>query len=133
MDRTLYDEYNQAYTSGAYGEMLDEISRAYENGYRQGKFEARQEQNSEWGKTALRIVEKIDRYATLDIAATKWVPCSERLPDEEGYYLVTLGNENFPDRDVEIVAIMDGDWDWNPVEEILAWRKLPEPYKGDEE
>ena len=65
---------------------------------------------------------------------TKWIPCSERLPDEEGEYLVTLafswGNE------IEI-----GDWfvdedshgEWvNPNSHVtVAWAELPEPWNGN--
>ena len=63
------------------------------------------------------------------LEAQQWIPCSERLPEDEGYYLVTLGDDGFPDRDVEIVAMQDGDWDWNPIEQVMAWMPLPEPYE----
>lgn len=62
----------------------------------------------------------------------RWIPCSERLPEDEGYYFVTLGDDGFPDRDVEIVAMQDGDWDWNPIEQVIAWKPLPEPWEGED-
>ena len=72
----------------------------------------------------------------MDELKSTWVPCSERLPEEDGYYLVTLGNDNPEEgRDVELVSWQqvgestDG-WDWWLQEEVRAWRELPEPYMG---
>lgn len=63
----------------------------------------------------------------------KWIPCSERLPSESGWYLITV-------QGCEKVADMEwyyGEWDaWNGVsseQQVLAWMPLPEPYKGGEE
>ena len=61
-----------------------------------------------------------------------WIPCSERLPEESGHYLVQLSRkipyENFTDR---IVVLYDGEekafLDYESL--IIAWRPLPEPYK----
>lgn len=59
-----------------------------------------------------------------------WIPVSERLPEEEGYYLVYDENHQiiiewrYTDRDTE--------WD-NPYfatdHNVLAWMPLPEPWK----
>lgn len=61
-----------------------------------------------------------------------WIPCSERLPEESGHYLVQLSRkipyENFADR---IVVLYDGEekafLDYESL--IIAWQPLPEPYK----
>lgn len=65
-----------------------------------------------------------------------WIPCSERLPEETGYYLVQLSrklpNEDYADR---VVAL------YNAEEKefmcykklIKAWQPIPEPYKGGKE
>lgn len=68
----------------------------------------------------------------------QWIPCSVRLPEKYGAYIVTD-----IDRDVEI-AQFEEDWDWCGdknrqawwVEElgwteVLAWMPLPEPWKGE--
>lgn len=64
-----------------------------------------------------------------------WIPCSERLPEESGHYLVQLSRkipyENFADR---IVVLYDGEekafLDYESL--IIAWQPLPEPYKSKE-
>lgn len=63
-------------------------------------------------------------------AVHRWIPVSERLPSESGWYLITV-------QGCEKVADMEwyyGEWDaWNGVsseQQVLAWMPLPEPYKG---
>jgi len=54
----------------------------------------------------------------------EWIPVSERLPEEEGFYLVSLENGQI------IVAHSSGliaNHDFEP--KMLAWQPLPEPYK----
>lgn len=59
-----------------------------------------------------------------DAPAAGWIPCSEKLPEINGLYLVT-GVRGV----VYALAVKDGRWDGGlkPV----AWMPLPEPYKGD--
>ena len=63
----------------------------------------------------------------------RWIPCSERLPDDDRTKVVTLANGN-----VEAGYYSNGDW-WcigdtisleNPI--VIAWMPLPEPYKEGE-
>ena len=79
-----------------------------------------------------------------------WIPCSERLPEESGYYLVTYHNwsdGNFlPKYDDTYVRrlhyqISEHFVGWNYPKnvddraendchkEVIAWQPLPEPYK----
>lgn len=55
----------------------------------------------------------------------QWIPISERLPKENGFYLTsTMYGEVYLDA-----------WNginWERSEEILAWMPLPEPYKRRE-
>lgn len=62
----------------------------------------------------------------------RWIPVTERLPEEEGQYLVSCNN----DYEVEIGRFyIDGEderWfncDWSNPEDVVAWMPLPEPYK----
>lgn len=56
---------------------------------------------------------------------TRWIPCSERLPEEKGGYLVT----------VKRGYITTALWVGYPVywKEVTAWMPLPEPYKAEME
>ena len=58
-----------------------------------------------------------------------WIPCSERLPEEDGKYLVsTDGTFGI---DVIDIARFEND-EWFKSCKIIAWQTLPEPYKeGD--
>ena len=72
-----------------------------------------------------------------------WIPVSERLPEENGQYLITVKykhiNDNYEDIYAEHGEWMDGKWDMfcfghcGQVETILAWMPLPQPYKAESE
>lgn len=82
-------------------------------------------------------------------SAQRWIPCSERLPDKEGEYLVTFnGKWHGPsvralwygtpfdiiiDRD-KWVFYCDHEYGFEtfaPRKPIVAWMPLPEPYKEE--
>ena len=56
----------------------------------------------------------------------RWIPVSERLPEENGYYLTTtMYHEVYCDY-----------WEeerFNRTEAVIAWMPLPEPYREVEE
>lgn len=102
-------------------------------------------------KKLIEEIEKIDlhgrmrEYAGLCAAVNiiknqpkvgEWIPCSERLPEKTGYYLVQLSrklpNEDYADR---VVVLYNGeDKEFMTYERfIIAWQPLPEPYKGGRE
>jgi hypothetical protein len=67
---------------------------------------------------------------------SEWIPVSERLPEENGVYLVTL---EYVD-DSEIVNEIDMAWfmysekddsnnGFHKAYPIMAWQPLPEPYE----
>ena len=76
----------------------------------------------------------VDPVPTVDAIPFKWTPCSERLPEETGTYLVTInyhGNtyvsmDNFSPSGWELTG-------WTGLATRLAWAKVPEPYKGETE
>ena len=59
-------------------------------------------------------------------SAQQWIPCSERLPDQNGKYLV-VGRQ----KAINILKFDGGRWygKWG----VVAWMPLPEPHKGEEE
>ena len=67
---------------------------------------------------------------------SKWIPVSERLP-EEGLTVLILaenGHIEFGQRDEnkwEWLAESIADY-WTEAEEVIAWQPLPEPYEESE-
>jgi hypothetical protein len=61
----------------------------------------------------------------------KWIPVSERLPEEEGHYLVTddSGGEKWVDSSM-FIRCDDGSVYWDFVN-VTAWMPLPGPWKGE--
>ena len=60
---------------------------------------------------------------------TRWIPVSERLPKEDGCYLVTTTGTN--NDIIDIAYYTDGIW--HKASKIKAWMPLPEPYKAESE
>lgn len=58
----------------------------------------------------------------------QWIPCSERVPEEDGYYLVTNSKWGAPWREITL-WVTDG---WSSDNKPIAWMPLPEPWKGEE-
>lgn len=87
---------------------------------------------------------QVDTGYLLDDITQKWIPCSERLPKEEGVYPVVI-NGTEPVLSVEYeqgfamghYAPIDEAWEIDGHEElihdleVLAWFKLP-PYEENE-
>jgi len=78
----------------------------------------------------------------------QWIPCSERLPEKNGRYIVTRGLKacNSIWNRVYIVNYSDlmglkaekiwwdgnvGKSDFQRVDDVLAWMPLPESYSGE--
>lgn len=60
----------------------------------------------------------------------RWIPVTERLPEKEGCYLVTVKNDH--ERRYSKTAWYSGDG-WFARQDIIAWRLTPEPYKVEKE
>ena len=74
-----------------------------------------------------------------EMSLPKWIPCSERLPDACGKYLVTMKwNDDSGEEHIVIKATWYGEWDdigWDLAEifDVVAWMPLPEPYNEQTE
>lgn len=66
---------------------------------------------------ANRIIDAADEYAE---EQTKWIPVSEKLPEEKGLYLVHTDEQPY-------VCPFDGR-EWR-IDEVIAWMPI-EPYKA---
>ena len=78
-----------------------------------------------------------------------WIPCSERLPEKSGRYLVTRGlnacgslwNRVYIANYSDLMGIRSekiwwqgnvGKSDFERIDDVLAWMPLPEPYREGE-
>lgn len=78
------------------------------------------------GIPALNIGRQVD--CPLIEPEERWIPVSERPPEEDGDYLVTFKMLFL--RPVEVCTFTDGQWDKGGYEKVLAWQPLPESYRG---
>lgn len=62
----------------------------------------------------------------------KWIPCSERLPDEVGTYIVTDEDGDVYEYDYCDLTVHVGRWSFGR-RKIIAWMPLPEPFKKEPE
>ena len=64
-----------------------------------------------------------------------WIPVSERLPEENGFYLATCDGEICGENEhfTGLAEYENGKWvdDEEDYQCVLAWMPLPEPYKGE--
>ena len=86
-----------------------------------------------------QLREAVDK-AIKALEVQEWIPCSERLPEENGQYLITVKYvhvDGYDDIYAEHGEWTDGKWDMfcfghcGKVENIIAWMPLPEPYQGN--
>ena len=88
----------------------------------------RDEDHTDYNVAIADALDVIDEQPTADIP--QWIPCSERLPEENGRYLVT--NSAWGAMKVDWNAWMDVAWLY-PNTKPIAWMPLPEPWKGEAE
>lgn len=63
-----------------------------------------------------------------------WIPISERLPEEEGRYLVTDDAGGVKTvQDDEFLYREDGTPLWLYSQNVTAWSHLPSPYRGEKD
>ena len=55
----------------------------------------------------------------------KWIPCSEKLPEKDGYYLTTTCYR-------QVYCDFWNEDHFDRTEAVIAWMLLPEPYKEEQ-
>lgn len=103
-----------------------------------------------WMEEATRVVNEAADMAIKALEAQRWIPCSERLPEKNGRYLVTRGlnacgslwNRIYIVNYSNLMGIKSvkiwwqgnvGKSDFERLDDVLAWMPgLPEPYREGE-
>ena len=86
-------------------------------------------EETEESKAIHKVMDEVERYVDHEKSADYWTPCSERLPSEDGCYLVsTTGTNN----DLIDIAYYTEEI-WHKASRIKAWMPLPKPYREESE
>ena len=87
--------------------------------------------NAEWIRNAYSIPQEINTSIAESIINAElypdWIPVTEKLPEENGCYLVSVKNDH--ERRYSKTAWF-GKNTWFARQDIIAWMPLPESYKG---
>lgn len=79
------------------------------------------------GRMTEEQYQKIDRNLK---GQPQWIPCSERLPEKDGKYLVTMKGWESKKLMVTTSIFANSTKEFYP--NCIAWTPLPEPYNGGE-
>ena len=74
------------------------------------------------------IKDKIKATPTVEVPNEKWIPCDERLPEQNGFYLVTMRGMCKPYIRMLGFSATDKRWGYAGV---TAWMDM-KPYEGGE-
>ena len=77
----------------------------------------------------------IENAPTVEAKPVGWIPCSEKLPEEAGFYIVTKRQKS---GEIQVALgsyrPLFNEWSGNGnFKDVLAWMPLPEPYREDDE
>ena len=92
--------------------------------------------NAEWIRNAYGIPQEININIAESIINAEpysdWIPCSERLPEDERNVLITYYDDitiGWYRKSENTWMIYEGETNAEP-DEVTAWMPLPESYKG---
>ena len=85
----------------------------------------------QYGANCMNVVKKFV-HEVLEEYNGGWIPCSERLPEENQVVILQDFYENITIGKMEIhnglEGFADDDW-WSSANNYVAWQPLPEPFK----
>ena len=65
--------------------------------------------------------------------ADRWIPVSEKLPEQTSTYLVTIKFiEDYEECIMTDKVLYNIKYGWNTADEVTAWKPLPEAYKEND-
>lgn len=77
---------------------------------------------------AYDMAEMVKNSPTVEPARGEWIPCSERLPEEDGMYLIT--SDVLGSKEIQCVLYQNMILhDFISSGKAVAWMPLPEPYE----
>ena len=79
-----------------------------------------------WEEKIKRIA---DHLIMNGVTVREWIPVAERLPEEEGLYLVAVVNDH--ERRYSKTAWYHGHGNWFLHQKVTHWMPLPRPPKGE--
>ena len=116
-----------------------DIEQHYIFGHKWGPayFKRGSEDYDEYSKLLDRLAAYEDLGPVEELAAlkerTRWIPCSERLPETDGFYNVVMNGDRWGEPDVwsaTSCGFYDGVWDEDGTT-ITHWMLLPEAPKEE--
>jgi len=89
----------------------------------------------EWFSMLKKKFVKTEYEGYLDLAISvlekqeedRWIPVTDRLPEEDGRYLITEKTDGTKVQEGYFCRTRDGEPYWGYLH-VTAWRPLPEPY-----
>ena len=116
----------------AFEKILDRLDESYIDCFHQGDYKF----NNAIDKAEQIVQEVAEEFATdTNVGTNGWIPCSERLPEEEADVLLSLRSLDVYTgfrANAEGCFYIDGDG-YVEYENVIAWMPLPEPYKESED
>lgn len=93
------------------------------------------DEDAEWNRAIYQCEEIVYKHMddVPDADVFRWIPVEERLPEKDGFYLVTMDGE-IAGEDKPFTGLTEfenGKWldDEDDYQCVLAWQPLPEPYR----
>ena len=80
-----------------------------------------------------QVVKGIHALPSVTLQEPRWIPTSERLPNEDGEYYAAVYDTDENYKYMDIAELEDGIWQYKDYVKVLAWMPLPEPYKMESE
>lgn len=89
----------------------------------------REEPTSEQIEALMEAMDIVEKYSKIG----GWILCSERLPEEDGFYLVTLTEKVTDINDIRVTKVFFSEKSNGFTgygKSVTAWQPLPEAYHG---
>lgn len=99
------------------------------------------EKEHQWELSRNCFINKVIKFIEEQPKVNEWIPCSERLPNCNGCYLVWRPHFFGGEIGMPAICYFDGQDSWHDSygvdftrilnkEDVLAWMELPESYKA---